>query len=96
MSKRKTLINRVVNRAVEEAEIKKEIEDLKRQRDVVAGTLDFYTRYYAGEFKEPDASPDDEEDYSEDYAVDEPEDAGDGWVEWDEVETEDRRYEEED
>lgn len=87
MSKRKTLVDKVVKRAVEEAEIKKEIEDLKHQRSVIAGTLDFYTRYYAGEFKEPDASPDeDDDDYNDE----------DGDDDWDDEETEDRRYEEED
>jgi len=84
MSKGKTLINRVVGRAVEEAGIKKEIEDLKHQRDVVAGTLDFYTRYYAGEFKEePEASPDDDDDYSDDASDADyiPEEDDDDWYE---------------
>jgi hypothetical protein len=68
MSKGKALIDRVVDRAVEEAAIRAELEELKRQRRVAAGTLDFYRRYYAGEFKEePEVAPGGDDDDGWDY-----------------------------
>jgi hypothetical protein len=68
MSKAKTLLDRVVNRAVEEAEIKKQIEDLKRQRCEVLENLAGITRQIRGEFdEEPEAAADDDDDDDWEY-----------------------------
>ena len=60
MSKRKTLINRVVDRAVEDAETKKEIEDLRRKRREIIEDIENTLRPYRKD--EADAIPDDDDD----------------------------------
>jgi hypothetical protein len=74
MSKRNTLIDRVVNRAVEDAETKKEIEDLRQQRREILANLAGGLRQISGESnEEPEDAADDDGDVRLDWDDDEEE-----------------------